>query len=278
MFAGNLLPRVHSWTPVEGVDPFHGLPPEGVAASVPDTGELVLTLGARMPDLGYEMQQSYLYADGRLIWQRNLEGHAQAQRIFGDLEPTTAIIEQRLTPEGVALVRAAVLASMPTNSGLGGRPGTRPWGGIEMVIDGRLQEVAWVDADLPVMLADPGTWVPDSAWADRTLRGYVPSRYGVCLGPSVQLSDLPAAAAAPLREQAGFVGPGSPSSIGICYTVPTEVAREIDASLRAADLVRCNPPTQLSYGMPHDPEGRCGYEGISFNELLPHGKLLLRGG
>ena len=256
------------------VPPFIGLPPEGAAPSEPTSGELVLQFAARMPALGMEAQQGYLYADGRWIWQRNLEGSASAQQVFGDLEPTRAVIEQRLTPEGVALVEADVLDAMSQVPGQGGRPGTRPWGEIAVRIDGRLQAISWTDEDLPARLADPGSWLPEAAWADRELRGYVPFRYAICISSELELSQLPPVAAGMLRGRVGWIGPGNPSSIGTCYEVTTDVAREVAAALDAAVVERIDQSWQLAYRLAPG----CCDGGVYFAEFLPDGELLLRGG
>lgn len=267
--------RDQTWAPVEGVLPFEGLPPEGAAASVPKHGELVLSFAARMTTLGMEVQQASLFADGRWIWHRNLEGSGEGNSVFGDLEPTRAVIEQRLTREGVELILADVKAAI-SMVGANGGPGTL-WGQIGLVVDGRLQGIGWNDGNLPARLADPGSWLPPSAWADRELRGYVPWRYAVCHGRDVTLADMPSAAADVLRGQASFAGPGNPS-VGTCYIVTTEVAREIAAGIEAAGrFVRCDPVSNQFFDRPAK-LNECGYRGITFSEVLPDGELILRGG
>ena len=87
-----------------------------------------------------------LYADGRLIWA------VQIQSDEGEGEPQVSQwIEQRLTPEGVELLRS---------------------GAVEL---GRA--------------AKPGRFLPASAWEDPELRSYVPSTYAVCAGALASLPD-----------------------------------------------------------------------------------------
>jgi hypothetical protein len=104
----------------------------------------------------------------------------------------------------------------------------------------------------------------------------VPSRYAVCLNPDLALADLPPAAADLLRGRVGSAGPGNPTSIGTCYVVTTDVARDIAAALDAAGLPREVPEWQLAYRLA--PGDCCGEGVVFFAELLPDGELLLRGG
>jgi hypothetical protein len=261
----------------EPVPPFIGLPPLGADPSEPEEGELVLDFGARMPMLGMEAHGGFLYADGRLIWHRNLDGNnlAEANLIFGDLPPTNAVIEQRLSPEGVELIRQEVLAHRGPENGQVNKPGTWPWGWIDIVIDGRLQPIDWDDARLPVRLADPGSWLPPSAWADRTLRGYVPSRYAICPTPEVVFSELPATVARRLRADDAFPGPGEPR-VDTCYAVTTTVAREIEAAFEAAGVERIVTVGMVGYRLRVAEE--CCDSVVNFLEILPDGQEVGRGG
>lgn len=80
-----------------------GFPPEWPSPSVPERGELVVgfVFGHTPGDPGRFGLS--VYADGRVIWQR-----------LGNVEvnqSSTGWIEQRLTPEGVALVLDEVLST-----------------------------------------------------------------------------------------------------------------------------------------------------------------------
>jgi hypothetical protein len=135
---------------------FRGLPPEGATPSEPLRGELVMSDGGIHPYYAVNV-----YADGRLIWARDA--------VFtGEFVPTpppeggpvvSEWIEQRLTPEGVELLRTGAVE-------LGGQ------------------------------FENPGEQLPVSAWEDPELRPYVPSTYAACLYggfelPSESLDPLP---------------------------------------------------------------------------------------
>jgi hypothetical protein len=176
------------------VEPFVGLPPEGIAPSTPETGQLVISFAGRVHSLGLDFHRMWLYADGRLIWKSNLEGSDAGWKLrFGASEPTTAVIEQRLTPEGVELMRSRVMAAglldiEPADAITDGTTWHRPgvlWGGLVVHDGGRFVDSSWSDGELPELLADPVSWIPASAWDDPRISAYVPSRYAVCLGHGV---------------------------------------------------------------------------------------------
>ncbi|HZD17174.1 MAG TPA: hypothetical protein VE669_03430, partial [Actinomycetota bacterium] len=81
-----------------------GLPPADAIPSAPSRGELVV--GFMFGHTGGDPGRFglHLYADGRLIWEKLGEDYAG-----GDPTPT-GLIEQRLTPEGVELIRSEVLS------------------------------------------------------------------------------------------------------------------------------------------------------------------------
>jgi hypothetical protein len=92
---------------------FIGLPPKGATPSAPESGELVVQWRGRsatLPPAYYDGRPAgpivlaWVYADGRIIWSRR-------ERIpEGASEFNSGYLEQRLTPEGVAQVRSAVVA------------------------------------------------------------------------------------------------------------------------------------------------------------------------
>lgn len=268
------------------VGPFIGLPPEGAAPSAPEQGELVLSFGGRVNMLGGDFHRMWLYADGRLLWKSNLEGrdvglHIWAER-FGGAEPTTAVIEQRLTPEGVDLVRAAVMASArvigPVNVGEDITEWSRPgviWGGLTLGDGNRLLDADWSDSRVPARLANPGSWLPPSAWADRRIGGYVPSHYAVCAwpnDPSRSLKRLPDAVQA-LVVSKGTRVPGSGLPPGDCYAVTTDVARAIVAAFDTAGHAPALRRGPISYALP-DATGPDGEVTVDLLELTPHGEVV----
>jgi hypothetical protein len=130
---------------------FNGLPPEGATPSEPPQGELV------MSEMGiHPWWQVNVYADGRLIWARQRKNFEEDNEI-------SSWIEQRLTPEGVELLRS----------------GAVPLGG---------------------QFENPGEQLPVSAWEDPKLRPYVPSKYAAFVyGVDKILPLLPEAVADLLR-------------------------------------------------------------------------------
>jgi hypothetical protein len=116
---------------------FIGLPPLSAVPSSPERGVLVdewPLFGGSPPWRG----GAQLYEDGRLIWFLFYGGSAPPY-----VQQSTGYLEQRLSPEGVDLVRRNVGVSRD------------PW-----QLENRL---------------------PDTAWADRAVKAYVPTRYGVCV-------------------------------------------------------------------------------------------------
>jgi hypothetical protein len=90
---------------------FIGLPPEGATPSAPESGELVVhwegfsgTISPR------SIVRTWVYADGRIIWDRRFHGFPDRPvRVpEGANELNSAYLEQRLTPEGVELLRSEV--------------------------------------------------------------------------------------------------------------------------------------------------------------------------
>jgi hypothetical protein len=175
-----------------------GLPPEGATPSTPSRGELLF--GGGFGHTGGDPGQShvYVYADGRLIWYR-WDGYP-------------ALLERRLTPEGVELVMAEVIATglFDHDLHLLSAPGLY-FGAIEFRNEDRLVHVTWdsstspegVTEEIPTpeqvsalqrldaRLADPASWLPASAWVDPENKAYVPSRYEVCYNtaqPGIELS------------------------------------------------------------------------------------------
>jgi hypothetical protein len=190
-----------------------GLPPEGATPSTPERGSLVLSsvFGHTPGDPG--RVELYLYEDGRLI-TRQLAG--------GGIERTTGFLEQRLTPEGVELLRSEALSTGLFDRDLGlAAPGLHS-GEIQVLDGDRLVRVAWGDQEDPVTAAtpeqrsalerldarlqDPASWLPASAWEDQTLTPYVAARYRVCYeaneaaGLDEVLAALPGPAADVLRS------------------------------------------------------------------------------
>ena len=201
---------------------FIGLPPEGATPSAPKSGELVLHwLGRSATHArphwrgGYvaPLVRVWVYADGRMIWSR--EGSIPA----GANEVTSGYLEQRLTPEGVALLRSRLVATglfdrsltlvfprgtekVPMPLTRAGEPVSCPQAEIrrgDAVL--RLRCVGPEDPDargrtrvtldqlsalrrVDALFTDTASAMPASAWAVREVRAYVPSHYAVCMDTS----------------------------------------------------------------------------------------------
>ena len=110
-----------------------------------------------------------VYPDGLVIWQRWT--HAGAPRIIpkGANARTTAFVQQRLTPRGARLLRSQIRAS------------------------GRIRRFR------PDLL-------PASAWADRTIRPYIPTHYNIAHDHGdPRPSWMPPPAGAALAHYTGFL-------------------------------------------------------------------------
>jgi hypothetical protein len=178
---------------------FIGLAPKGATPSSPSTGELVLEFMFGHTGGDHGRFGGQLYADGRLIWHKNGDPSGK-----GD---PTGLIEQRLTPEGVELVRSEVFSTGLFDHG------TRHFWGAHGLVGGqievrdgdRLVRLTWGDGRpfdepmtvptveqasalerLDARLADLA-WLPASAWEDPEIRAFVPSRYMVCIETDVEV-------------------------------------------------------------------------------------------
>ena len=221
---------------------FGGLPPEGATPSKPLRGELVMKDSGE----GLPWHAVNVFADGRLIWSRQVEDIG-AEGGPANLVPRW--IEQRLTPEGVELLRS----------------GAVPLGG---------------------QFENPAQGLPASAWEDRTLRPFVPWRYAACLSgdpphylveQNLRLEDLardflPAEAQevlrrSPWRDASAW---GQP-----CREVTLEDARVLVEILSGAgfELIRDAGSGPGGFWVVTDPNGNQPPRdvGIEFWAVLPHG-------
>jgi hypothetical protein len=175
------------------------LPPAGASPSTPEEGELLAILDAR-PGTGFParfvpVHQVWVYSDGRVVWRR--EGGPNGETGFN---------EQRLTREGVELLRSELLST-----GLFARDGYYvseqglSWGEIKVRNGDRLVSVVWCcPASLPSSsltrqpdldptprqaralirlsegLAELTSWLPQSAWDEQEATAHVASRYAIC--------------------------------------------------------------------------------------------------
>jgi hypothetical protein len=226
---------------------FIGLPPPGAAPSAPESGELVTSF--MNPDFPPFKGMARLYADGRLIWFRYGIGN----------EPydSSGYLEQRLTPEGVELVRM-----------LAGEP-----------VDGRLRRLD------PRILPDV---LPENAWADITVRPYIPRGFAACLivenwedpfqeltlSLPEKLAMLPAAAADILRDRER-VPSDSYDASSDCLGMTTAEARLLDAALSDAGLAQGGRNSSLlEYHIVFDSAAPNAWRlGVWFEPILPDGTI-----
>ena len=224
---------------------FLGLPPIGATPSAPESGELVIqywidTDGPK----GTGEARAWVYADGRLITLRR------------------GFLEQRLTPEGVELLRSEIVSAGLEHY----QPAPGPW--IHNVIRVRIGgDLVGYHANFPKRLrerlAEPASWLPASAWEDREIRAYVAPRYAVkylalpkTLERSRILSLLPAPAERMLRskdavEEYGQLGsPAFPPLLPITAYVSdltTAEARALAQALDEAGIERHRRLGELTY-------------------------------
>jgi hypothetical protein len=269
------------------VDPTE-LPPEGAAPSMPAQGELVVgfVYGHTFGDPGAVFVN--LYADGRLIWDR-----------WDGSQQLPGWKEQRLTPEGVELMRSEFISTglfdhdldLTSIHGL-------YFGRIQVRNGDRLVRVAWGDQvagrrpqgttaeqaaalkRLDARLADPAAWLPARAWEDPTIRRYVASRYVISfqwreqevpsMGLSRLLDSLPRPAKVRLRA-AGITRSTYTNLVGTYEvwnaSVSTEEARALDAIFRGAGVERSNEALR---GPAYEVRAKGGVIHLEFFPLLPN--------
>jgi hypothetical protein len=141
---------------------FIGLPPVEATPSAPESGELVIQYWIDPDGLrrGFAGGRGWVYADGRLITLRG-----------------NGFFEQRLTSEGVELLRSEIVSTGRFEHPAGSRS---PHSVIQVRIGERLvRNQANFPERLGKRLANAASWLPASAWKDRQIRAYVASRYAI---------------------------------------------------------------------------------------------------
>jgi hypothetical protein len=272
-----------------------GLPPEGSIPSYPWIGDLVVDFGFGHTDTDGGRFHMSVYEDGRVIWER-------FGNPFGE-GPPTGLIEQRLTPEGVELIRDQVLAVAPFDGDLHyiGAHGLH-YGQVRIALGGRLVSLSWGDLyggempeDLPEImptaeqaealrhldarLGNLEAWLPATAWAERQPRPFIPQRFSACFetheyraGLDDLLDSLPRPAQnvlLPLDWTHEQIGPsdalGMPVDIW-CTTVITSEARVLARTLEGAGYsVLEDRAPELAY------RSESQFEVVfAFIPLLPH--------
>ena len=223
---------------------FVGLPPEGATPSTPEGGELVVWIWAcgtpaepggrisdpseidTLPPLG----KLLVLADGRLIWQKYEDLPEGANRL------STGLLEQRLTPEGVELMRSEAAA-------FAGEPLHCLAGSHEMLFapaagDSESTTIS-LDNEHRARLLDPWSWLPATAWEDREIRAYVPTKYLVTIFTEDPIDIEPDQLTALLPTAAADLIDAKPNDgQGYNVTLTTDEARALAAALDDAGLER----------------------------------------
>jgi hypothetical protein len=242
-----------------------GPPPAGAVPSTPETGELVVGL---FGITGHGETAIYVYADGRLISHRN----RHIGRPGSVTSISTGYLVQRLTLEGVELLRAEALSSglFEEYHELDGFPcpiqvhnGDR-LGSVACSPERTPEQIGW-DVWLRERLADPAKWLPASAWEDQAHTPYVPSRYSVCL---YRTGVLPEAVAAVLAEGTPTTPPDDADAS--CTDLSTDQTRTLAAALDDAGARRGpDQEPEFDYVLVDGAGQDAG--NIMFTPYLPHG-------
>jgi hypothetical protein len=267
---------------------FIGLPPVEATPSAPESGELVIQYWID-PDGLTAGGRGWVYADGRLITLGNGNGFH----------------EQRLTPEGVELLRSEIVSTgLFDHHQPAGREAS-PHGVIQVRIGERLVRVQGCPGcpvnfpkGLGERVADAASWLPASAWKDRQIRAYVAPRYTISYFAQPQtlersriLSLLPAAAQDLLRDKDTVTEQTHPyapdhTSIPITHYVSDLTTEEARALAEALDDAGLKPQPgnagELAYSFeipgtsvdsPFPEKGRVRNEVfIGFEPSLPDGE------
>jgi len=264
-----------------------GLPPVGATPSTPESGVLEMYYWIDHP-----RSRNWVYADGRLIR-------------FG-APPRRGFLEQRLTREGVKLLRSEIVSA-------GGFGHAQPpsgseslrWTEIQVRKGDRLVPLTWASdlKRLEARLTNPGSWLPASAWKQPKIRAYVPSRFDVCagavvvpdldkprqgrvvpMGPARIVALLPAAAQNVLRgrdwrtevSRPGF--PGARRGVyGGCFAVTTNEARSLAKALDGAGPAAARKGGSINLNYHFDAPGPSRQVWIGFSPYLPHGETTCLG-
>jgi hypothetical protein len=283
-------PTSPSPTPSTAAAPgdFDGLPSQGASPSTPERGELVVQLEGVHGML-------WVFADGRMLRHR-----------FGDFpedkgEVGIGLTEERLTTEGVEFLRSKIISTGLFVSDLAlARDDNAPFLEIEVRNGDRLVRVTWawrgnymigptaptaapeqarILTALSALLTDPASW-PVTAWDDRVIKPYVPSRYSICfrgMPDAIEWDrtvDLLPEAAQTLLRAGDRTGEASVPANGNCSRMTTNDARALVQILADAGIGRDTlsiGQVWLRYRL-DDQDAPGNVVWISFAPVLPHGE------
>jgi len=239
------------------------IPPAGATPSTPETGEVAAAITFwRSPWNRFGDTWLNVYADGRLLRETAPETHG-------------GIGEQRLTPEGVELVRSAFLSTGLFDTGqtssdvelwcdcyarvrddsghlvVPARRASPPTNAERAMIDPRVS--GEIDR-LVEFMTHLESSLPTTAWADREIKVYVPSRYVANVWidgdnaqpvrdlPKLLAQVLPTRLARRLDEQGWHHGPAADY-----VALTTAEARALHQALTEARIGFTNEGSRLVY-------------------------------
>ncbi len=282
---------------------FVGLPPTGAPPSTPTTGKLMASYWVRTPETMSNPRRvkGWLYADGRLVWQRENDPH-QPRPPEAANRWSSGLVEQRLTRAGVERLRSEIVSTglFSRNRDLVLETESDPcFNWIDARNDGQLVRVTWTSTvceaqappGAPIMrtepatreqtialqrlklrLSDPAAWLPESSWRQREFKAFVPSRFAIGLWsqqgahtPAEILAELPMAAQEALRGMSWRTSGFGPSA-----EVTTRRARSLAKALDGTGLTRKRGAFFLSYRLAGPSMSESVV--IVFGPLLPHGE------
>ena len=277
-----------------------GLPPKGATPSTPKTGTLVLDYWVVTPETVSNPRRvkAWLYADGRLVWQRENDPH-QPRPPEAANRWSSGLVEQRLTRAGVERFRSELVSTglFTRNRDLVLEGEIDPcFNFIDVRNGGKLVAVTWTNSycagrgdtlkrtlepatpeqasalrRLKPQLSDPTSWLPARAWKQREFKAFVPSRFAIGLwsGQPSKLSRILAQLPTPVRDALRGLDwkeqLGSPTA-----GVSTKEARVLATALEAAGLTKKRGAFRLSYRFENPDSGKSVE--ILFGPLLPHGE------
>ena len=255
---------------------FAGFPPEGAHASEPATGNLVLSFQeAGFRPFG-EVDLN-VYADGRMIWQKWTPSQQAVVVPPGSKAFDTGFVMQRLTPQGIELLRSTIVSTGLFDRNLqlaprhqsdnssrtlqmsvlnGGRLVSVDTASLSMTLKKWPKETPAQERTLgrlKAILADAAAWLPPTAWADREIRAFVPSRYLLAYDRNApDMSKLPTPVRELLLQYKGLFAKNG------CQELTTDQARELLGTLVAAGK---SPSSNVAQSIDFDVPG-VGVSGI----------------
>jgi len=243
---------------------FPVLPPVGAKPSTPATGKWVI-------DVNYPHAEWSVYPDGRMIYQAYNRSDEATIIPQGADAPYTGYVQQRLTRRGVAFLRSTILATglFRHNLSLASPHSERHHGyylyrfhtrgrtaAVEVSPHNRTTATpaqAGALAQINALLTDPTRHLPPWAWADRTIRPWVPAYYIISHDRyAPDPSRLPAPANAALAQYTKFLRHGG-------QRITTNQARALLQAFQTAGIApKINNAGEVFYdfaGLHMDPGG-----------------------